>query len=75
MPLQIGQKAPAINLPDTEKQRVTLEQFKGNKFSFAANASAVAVKSGAAAAAKFENGVAVFTRPVGGAMFEAGRRG
>ena len=29
MPLQIGQKAPAINLPDTEKQRVTLEQFKG----------------------------------------------
>src|ERR1043166_8462111 len=29
MPLQIGQKAPDFNLPDTEKQRVTLDQFRG----------------------------------------------
>jgi lipid-binding SYLF domain-containing protein len=48
-----------------------LEHFKDNKLSFAANASAVAIKTGVAATAKFEHGVAVFVRPQGGAMFEA----
>jgi lipid-binding SYLF domain-containing protein len=48
-----------------------LDRFRQNKLSFAANASAVALKSGAGATARFENGVAVFTKPVGGLMFEA----
>jgi len=48
-----------------------LNRFKNNKFEFAANASAVALKSGAAGAARFENGVAVFVHPRGGLMFEA----
>ena len=38
---------------------------------FAANASAVAIKTGAAAAAKYEDGVAVFTMPRRGLMAEA----
>jgi lipid-binding SYLF domain-containing protein len=45
--------------------------FKASNYSFSANASAVAIKSGAAAAAKYDNGVAVFTDPNGGLMFEA----
>jgi lipid-binding SYLF domain-containing protein len=48
-----------------------LQNFKDNKLAFAANASAVAIKSGVASAARFENGVATFVRPLGGAMFEA----
>jgi len=48
-----------------------LERFKSNSLRFAAEASAVALKSGAAKSAKYENGVAVFTRPTGGLMFEA----
>ncbi len=48
-----------------------MERFKNNRVSFAANASAVALKSGAAASAKYDNGVAVFTKPTGGLMFEA----
>jgi hypothetical protein len=38
---------------------------------FAASASAVALKAGAAASAKYEDGVAVFTKPRGGLMVEA----
>ena len=53
------------------ENKAALEKFKNNQFSFEANASAVAVKSGAAAAAKYENGVAVFTEPNAGLMFEA----
>ena len=48
-----------------------LNRFKNNKLEFAANASAVALKAGAAGAARFENGVAVFVKPKGGLMFEA----
>jgi lipid-binding SYLF domain-containing protein len=48
-----------------------LNRFKNNKLEFAANASAVALKAGASAAARFENGIAVFTKPKGGLMFEA----
>jgi len=48
-----------------------LNKFKNNKLEFAANASAVALKAGAAATARFENGVAVFVKPKGGLMFEA----
>ena len=48
-----------------------LERFKSNKLKFAANASAVALKSGTAASAKYDDGVAVFIRPTGGLMVEA----
>lgn len=48
-----------------------LERFKSNKLRFAANASAVALKSGAAKSAKYGDGVAVFVRPTGGLMVEA----
>jgi lipid-binding SYLF domain-containing protein len=48
-----------------------LERFKQNKFEFTANASAVIVKAGAAAASNYRDGVVVFTQSRGGAMFEA----
>jgi lipid-binding SYLF domain-containing protein len=48
-----------------------LREFKSGNYAFSANASAVALKAGAAAAAKYERGVAVFTMPNGGLMFEA----
>jgi lipid-binding SYLF domain-containing protein len=49
----------------------SLEHFKNNKTTFDAQASAVAVKSGASADARYSNGVAIFTLPEGGLMFEA----
>jgi len=49
----------------------SLNKFKQGNYAFAADASAVALKSGASAAADYRNGVAVFTNPLGGAMFEA----
>jgi len=48
-----------------------LTRFKSGKLKFSADASAVALKSGAAATAKFQDGVAIFTHPNGGLMFEA----
>ncbi|MDY0357746.1 MAG: hypothetical protein RBR19_17820 [Sedimentisphaerales bacterium] len=48
-----------------------LERFKSGNFAFAAQASAVALKSGAAANAKYENGAAVFTMGEAGLMYEA----
>ena len=48
-----------------------LSEFKRNQFTFAAQATAVALKSGAAANAKFKDNVAVFTAAKGGLMFEA----
>jgi len=47
-----------------------LARFKQNKFEFAANASAVIVKTGGADAADYREGVAVFVKPTGGAMAE-----
>jgi lipid-binding SYLF domain-containing protein len=48
-----------------------LHSFEGGQFTFVANASAVAIKAGAAASAKYDNGVSVFVDPNGGFMFEA----
>lgn len=48
-----------------------LQDFESNKLTFAADASAVAIKEGAAAHAGFSNGVAVFTKMNGGLMLEA----
>ena len=48
-----------------------VETFKQGNFRFGAQASAVAIKSGAGANAKFTNGVAVFTMDEAGLMYEA----
>ncbi len=48
-----------------------LDKFKSGNFAFAAQASAVALKSGAAANAKYDEGVAVFTMGEAGLMYEA----
>ncbi|MFU8896145.1 MAG: YSC84-related protein [Gammaproteobacteria bacterium] len=48
-----------------------VETFKQGNFSFAAQATAVALKSGAGANAKFRDGVAVFTMDETGLMYEA----
>ncbi|SDB67309.1 Lipid-binding SYLF domain-containing protein [Flavobacteriaceae bacterium MAR_2010_188] len=47
------------------------QKFKNNELEFAANASAVVLKSGKSAEAKFNDGVAVFAMPKGGLMAEA----
>lgn len=47
------------------------ERFKSGKFTFDAQATAVALKSGAGANAKYADGVAVFTMDERGLMFEA----
>lgn len=48
-----------------------LDRFKSGNFAFAAQVSAVALKSGASANAKYSNGVAVFTMAETGLMYEA----
>jgi lipid-binding SYLF domain-containing protein len=47
-----------------------VNNLKDGKLNFSANVSAVLLKSGAAAAANYREGVVVFTKPNGGAMFE-----
>ncbi len=49
----------------------TFWEFKRGNLEFSANASAVAAASGAGASADYTRGVAVFTMPMGGLMFEA----
>ncbi len=53
------------------KDRAALDRFKSGEFTFAANASAVAIKPGAAASADYHDGVAVFVHSKGGLMAEA----
>jgi lipid-binding SYLF domain-containing protein len=53
------------------ENKQAMDRFKNNQLAFTANASAVAISAGAAKAARFENGVAVFVQPNGGLMFEA----
>ncbi len=48
-----------------------VDQFKSGNFAFSAQASAVVLKSGASANAKYTNGVAVFTMAETGLMYEA----
>ena len=50
---------------------VDLDRFKEGKFQFAAEASAVALKSGIAFNAKYKEGVAVFALPKAGLMADA----
>ncbi|MEA2707591.1 MAG: hypothetical protein QOF78_192 [Phycisphaerales bacterium] len=52
------------------ENKEALDRFKNNQLTFSANASAVAVKKGAASSMKYENGVAVFVMPRAGLMAE-----
>ena len=53
------------------KTHDAVDAFKNGNFRFDAQATAVAVKSGEGANAKFANGVAVFTMDEAGLMYEA----
>jgi lipid-binding SYLF domain-containing protein len=53
------------------ENQAALDRFKQNKFEFSAQASAVAVKTGAAANVKYRDGVMVFSQEKGGLMYEA----
>ena len=48
-----------------------LDRFKNNKVEFSGQVSAVVIKSGASANAKYRDGVSVFTQEKGGLMVEA----
>lgn len=63
-----GQKFTEVIAFESERD---LAKFKEGNFAFSGNVSAVALKSGVSAAAKFENGVAVFTAGEKGLMYEA----
>jgi lipid-binding SYLF domain-containing protein len=63
-----GQSYSEIILFETQN---TLDSFKRGDFTFAAQASAVALASGASANAAYRDGVAVFTASKGGLMYEA----
>ena len=47
------------------------DRFRDDKIEFSGQASAIAVKSGAAANANYRNGVVVFSQEKGGLMLEA----
>ncbi len=53
------------------ENKAALDRFKSGSFAFAAQVSAVAVKSGVSANAKYTDGVAVFTMGEAGLMYEA----
>ena len=63
-----GQSYSEIIVFETEH---AVNRFKTGNFAFDAQATAVALKSGAGANAKYANGVAVFTMDEAGMMFEA----
>jgi len=53
------------------ENKTALDRFKEGRFDFAADASAVVMKTGVATNATFVNGIAVVVSPIGGAMLEA----
>jgi lipid-binding SYLF domain-containing protein len=63
-----GQKVIEIIFFETPTD---LQRFKGESFEFAAETSAVALKSGIAFNAKYKDGVAVFAMPKAGLMADA----
>lgn len=52
------------------RDQFAVERLKAGQFELGANASAIALTTGAAAAANFNDGLAVFTMPRGGLMAE-----
>jgi lipid-binding SYLF domain-containing protein len=63
-----GQAFSEMIVFETER---AMEKFKANQLAFTAQATAVILKSGAAANARYADGVAIFTQERGGAMAEA----
>ncbi len=63
-----GQAYREVIFFETEE---ALKRFKEDKLEFSAQMSAVAVKAGASANAKYTDGVLVFTEEIGGLMLEA----
>ena len=63
-----GQKYTEIICFETAQ---AVQNFKEGHFRFDAQATAVALKSGAGANAKYKDGVAVFTMDESGLMYEA----
>ncbi len=53
------------------ENKAALDRFTTKEYTVSANASAVALKSGAGAAARYSDGVAIFVKPTGGLMAEA----
>src|SRR5499433_3622678 len=53
------------------ENKAALDRLTKSRLEFVADASAVILKTGAATNARFDNGVVVFVRPIGGAMAEA----
>ena len=53
------------------KDKKALDHFTSGNFEFSAQASAIVVTAGAATDADYSDGVAVFTMPEGGLMYEA----
>jgi lipid-binding SYLF domain-containing protein len=66
---QLGGQAYSEIITFATPEAVT--KFKNGDFEFDAQATAVALKSGAGASAKYSNGVAVFTMDEAGLMYEA----
>ncbi len=67
--LQLGGQAYSEIIAFATPEALT--KFRSGNFAFDAQATAVALKSGAGANAKYSNGVAVFTMAEAGLMFEA----
>jgi lipid-binding SYLF domain-containing protein len=63
-----GQKYTELIFFETKP---AVDRFKSGNFAFSAQASAVALKSGVSANAKYADGVAVFTMGEAGLMYEA----
>jgi len=55
--------------------KAALDRFKSGQLTFAADASAVVLKTGVAADISFVDGVAVVVSPIGGVMLEAAMGG
>lgn len=53
------------------RDKAALDDFRDGNFTLSAQASAVAVTAGASANATYSEGVAIFTIPIGGLMYEA----
>lgn len=53
------------------ESKADLDRFKENRLELSAQASAVAVTTGASANAKYKDGVMIFTQAKGGLMYEA----
>ena len=53
------------------ENKAAMDRFKKSEMNFGANANAVIAEAGAGASGSFTDGVAVFVRPLAGAMAEA----